>query len=219
MYNLHSHSILSDGVLLPSEVAMRYLSAGYKVIAITEHVDYSNIQPTIKAILGFTRYWPKDFPIQVLPGVELTHLPLEQFKPLAKYARRAGIKVIVAHGETTMEPVAKGTNRAALESDIDILAHPGLISDDDVKFAGQRGIFLEITGRKGHNQSNAHVAKQGLKFAANLILGIDSHSPDDIIKPQELKNIAQAAGLSENDILKINDKVTDFLKRKGVLCV
>ena len=63
---------------------------------------------------------------------QLTHIPPEQFKPLAKYSRTHGIKVIVAHGETTMEPVAKGTNRAALMSDIDILAHPGMITDEDV---------------------------------------------------------------------------------------
>ena len=114
MFNLHSHSLLSDGVLLPSEVAVRYLALGYKAIAITDHVDYSNIESTVKSILEFTKHWPKDMGIKVFPGVELTHLPLKQFKPLAKYARNKGIKVILAHGETLVEPVIKGTNRAAL---------------------------------------------------------------------------------------------------------
>ena len=129
MYNLHSHSLLSDGCLLPSEIAVRYMDKGYKAIAITDHVDYSNIEATIKATLEFCRHWPKNSSIKVLPGIELTHLPLEQFKPLAKYARNKGIKIIIAHGETVVEPVIKGTNRAALEADIDILAHPGLISE------------------------------------------------------------------------------------------
>ena len=111
--------------MLPSEVAVRYLSLGYQVIAITDHADYSNIDLIIKAILKFTQHWPKDFKIKILPGIELTHLPPEQFKPLAKYARLKGIKIIVGHGETLVEPVIKGTNLAALEADIDILAHPG----------------------------------------------------------------------------------------------
>ena len=144
MYNLHCHSLLSDGELLPSELAVRYAAAGYKAIAITDHADYSNIALITKAILEFTRHWPKNRKIMVLPGIELTHLPPEQFEPLAKYARKEGIKVIIGHGETLVEPVIPGTNHAALEADIDILAHPGLISDTDIKLAKKRGIFLEV---------------------------------------------------------------------------
>jgi len=215
MYNLHSHSLLSDGVLLPSEIAIRYLDKGYKAIAITDHVDYCNIESTVRAILEFSRHWPKNFPIKVLPGIELTHLPLEQFKPLAKYARNKGIKVIVAHGETIVEPVIKGTNSAALEADIDILAHPGLISDKEVKLAKKRGIFLEITSRKGHSCTNAHVADRATKLGARLILNNDSHDPEDIIKPQELAKIGIRAGLSQKKIEKVYQDVQRFLQKLG----
>ena len=216
MYNLHSHSLLSDGVLLPSEVAVRYLSAGYKAIAITDHADYSNIDLVSKAILEFTEHWPKDLKVKVLPGIELTHLPLEQFKPLAKYARTKGIKIIIGHGETLVEPVIKGTNRAALEADIDILAHPGLISDTEVKLAKKKGIFLEITSRKGHRNTNAHVAEQALKSGARLVLNTDSHSPEDIIKAEELVKIASGAGLSQKEIDNIYQDVKGFLRERGI---
>ncbi len=215
MYNLHSHSLLSDGVLLPSEVAVRYLSLGYRAIAITDHADYSNIDLVINAILEFTNHWPKDSRIKVLPGVELTHLPLEQFKPLAKYARRKGIKIIIGHGETLVEPVIRGTNQAALEADIDILAHPGLISEKEVKLAKKKGIFLEITSRKGHRDTNPHVAEEALRRGAKLILNTDSHSPEDIIKPEELIKVAYGAGLSQKEIDKIHQDVKGFLKERG----
>jgi putative hydrolase len=167
MYNLHAHTFLSDGDLLPSEVAVRYQDKGYYVVAITDHADYSNIKQITKSVVEFCRRWPKDSAIKVLPGVELTHLPPEQFKPLAILARKEGIKIIIAHGETPVEPVAKNTNRLGLLADIDILAHPGLISDADTQLAAERGIFLEITSRNGHNQANAHVIKQARKFDAN----------------------------------------------------
>ena len=183
MYNLHAHTFLSDGDLLPSEVAVRYQDKGYKVIAITDHADYSNIKSITKAIVEFCRNWPKDSAIKVLPGIELTHLPPQQFKPLASLARKEGIKIIIAHGETPVEPVAKDTNRLALMADIDILAHPGLISDADTKLAKARGIFLEITSRRGHRETNTHVIKQARKFGAKLILNNDSHTPEDIITP------------------------------------
>lgn len=214
MYNLHSHSLLSDGALLPSEVAVRYLSAGYKVIAITDHADYSNIESVVNSVLEFTRHWPKGSKIKVLPGVELTHLPLEQFGPLAKYARKRGIKIIIGHGETTVEPLIQGTNRAALEADIDILAHPGLISDSDVKLAAKKGVFLEITSRKSHCDTNPHVVKKALALGAKLILDIDSHEPQDIITPLELRNIGQRSGLALKDINNIYEDIKKFLRKK-----
>jgi len=214
MYNLHTHTLLSDGALLPSEVAVRYLSLGYKAIAITDHVDYCNIKSTVAAILNFTRHWPKSSGIKVLPGIELTHLPLEQFKPLSNYARKAGIKIIIAHGETLVEPVIKGTNRAALEADIDILAHPGLISDADVKLAKKKNIFLELTGRRGHRDANEYVGERAIKFGAKLILNNDSHEPEDIISPQSLTEVGINSGLSRKQIDKIYQDVTRFLKQK-----
>jgi len=213
MYNLHCHSLLSDGVLLPSELAVRYAAAGYKAIAITDHVDYSNIALIIKAILEFTRHWPKNRKIIVLPGIELTHLPLEQFQPLAKYARKEGIKVIIGHGETLAEPVIPGTNRAALEADIDILAHPGLISEAEIKLAKKKGIFLELTSRHAHCDTNAHVAEQALKLGACLILNHDSHRPEDIISPQDLINVGLRAGLSQKEIANIYREVSIFIAK------
>ena len=213
MYNLHCHSLLSDGELLPSELAVHYAAAGYKAIAITDHADYSNIALITKAILEFTRHWPKNRKIMVLPGIELTHLPPEQFEPLAKYARKEGIRVIIGHGETLVEPVIPGTNRAALEADIDILAHPGLISNADIKLAKKRGIFLEITSRHGHSDTNAHVVEHALELGAKLILNHDSHRPEDIISPQDLINIGLRAGLSQKEIAKLYHQASIFIAK------
>ncbi|MCX5706700.1 MAG: histidinol phosphate phosphatase domain-containing protein [Candidatus Omnitrophica bacterium] len=214
MYNLHAHSLLSDGVLLPSEVAARYFALGYKVIAITDHVDYSNIESTVKAILDFTQHWPKSSGIKILAGVELTHIPTEQFKPLAKYARTNDIKVIIAHGQTLMEPVVEGTNRAALEADIDILAHPGIISEKDALLAKRRDIFLEITSRQGHALSNRHVVECARKTGAKLILDTDSHTPDDIISPAKLVDAGRKAGLTQKEINEVYQNIGKFLRKK-----
>jgi len=80
---------------------------------------------------------------------------LKQLQP--KHVNRE-LKIIVVHGETITEPVMPGTNKKALMSDIDILAHPGLISDDEAELAAEKGIYLEITARKGHSITNGHVA-------------------------------------------------------------
>jgi len=213
MINLHSHTIHSDGCLLPSEIAVRYAAAGYKVLAVTDHVDASNIETVVRSIVAFCKAWPKQSPIKVLPGVELTHLPLQQFKPLAKYARAHGIKVIVAHGETPVEPVIPGTNRAALEADIDILAHPGRITDADAQFAKKRKVFLEITSRHGHGSANAFVARQALKFGCRMVLDHDSHRPEDILSPAQTRRVGLKAGLTDAQI----DRIYTEIKKWGRL--
>ena len=51
MIDLHTHSIFSDGELIPAELAQRAFAAGYKVLAITDHVDHSNIDFIIPRII------------------------------------------------------------------------------------------------------------------------------------------------------------------------
>jgi histidinol phosphatase-like PHP family hydrolase len=131
---------------------------------------------------------------------------------MVKYCRKKGIKIIIGHGQTTAEPVFQGTNRAAIEADIDILAHPGYISDDDAKLAKDRGIFLEITSREGHNRTNAFVVKQALKFKAKMILSHDSHNPEDIISPAQLKKVGIKAGLTAGQIASIYKDTAKFLE-------
>lgn len=212
MIDLHTHSLWSDGELLPAELARRYEEKGFKAVAITDHADLSNLTMTVSAILAFCRQWPKNR-IKVLPGIELTHLPLEQFKRAASFARDNGIKVIVAHGETLVEPVIKGTARAALQADIDILSHPGLITPEDVKLAAKKEIFLEISCRKGHCLGNGHVAQLAKKFGAKLCINSDSHAPSDIPTPAFMRQVGLAAGLGPKDLEKICRDARLFIEK------
>ncbi len=211
MYNLHCHSVLSDGVLLPSEIARRYEVMGYKAIAITDHVDISNIKQVVAQITEFCNAWPKNR-IKVIPGIEITHVPLEQFKPLVKYARVHGIKIIVGHGETLSEPVIKGTNKKVIESAVDILAHPGLITEEEARLAKKHKVFLEVTSRSGHNQTNRHVVDLASKVGAALVIDTDSHIPEDIISPQDLTRVGLRAGLCKAEIERIYKDEERFIK-------
>jgi len=214
MVNLHTHSLLSDGCLLPAEVCVRYAAAGYTAIAITDHADYSNVESVVASITKFCATWPKDFSLRVLPGVELTHCALGQFVPLVKYCRKHGIAVIVGHGETVCEPVIKGTNRACIEAGVDILAHPGHISDADAKLAAKRGIRLEITTRKSHGITNKEVAAQALKWHCRMVLDHDSHSPSDIITPAQTLRVARTAGLTIPIIKEIERQSALFVQSR-----
>ena len=215
MIDLHTHSLLSDGELLPSELVRRAEVKGYQAIAITDHVDVSNIDWVISRLVKDCNELEKYFQIKVIPGAELTHVPPEIIKPLAEEARKLGAKIVIVHGETIVEPVAPHSNLRALESRIDILAHPGLISEEEVKLAKTNGIMLEITSRKGHCLTNGHVAKLALKIGAGLVLNTDAHSPDDLITMDQARQIALGAGLDEEDFSLLIMNARELLKRKG----
>ena len=138
--------------------------------------------------------------LRVLPGVEITHVAPVQIANIADEARKLGAKIIIVHGETIVEPVPAGTNLAALKSSIDILAHPGILTEEEALLAADRGIYLEITTRRGHSFSNGHVAQIAKKFKANLILNNDAHCPDDFVSGDRAKSIARGAGLTNDEI-------------------
>jgi putative hydrolase len=195
MIDLHTHSLFSDGELLPTELWRRAQVKGYRYLAITDHVDASNFEVVFSrlkaAALSLNR---GDYPV-LIPGLEFTHLPPALIAPLTAQARALGVPLIIVHGETLSEPVAPGTNRAAIEADIDILSHPGLITLEEAALARERGIFLEISARKGHCLANGHVVRAALEVGASLVLNSDAHSPIDLITRQQAELIALGAGL------------------------
>ncbi|MEW6053489.1 MAG: histidinol phosphate phosphatase domain-containing protein [Nitrospirota bacterium] len=200
MIDLHTHSFFSDGELVPSELIRRAEAIGYEAIAITDHVDASNIDLVVPRIVTAIKKIRSFLSIEAIPGAEITHAPPQTIPDLVKEARQLGAKVIVVHGETLVEPVAPGTNRAAIEANADILAHPGIISEEDLLFAKEKGVTLEITARKGHSLSNGYVAQEAIRFGVPLCLNTDAHSPSDLITRDFAVRILLAAGIEENRI-------------------
>lgn len=212
MIDLHTHTFFSDGELIPSELIRRAEAYGYEAIAITDHADTSNYDFLISRAIKVCEKLNKKNNILSIPGIELTHVHPEDIYELTEESRRMGAKLIVVHGETITEPVLSGTNRKALESNIDILAHPGLITEEDIKLAAEKGIYIEITARKGHSITNGHVAALSKKHGAKMVLNTDMHGPSDLITIDYAMKVLLGAGISMddcNEILLNSKKIID----------
>lgn len=212
------HTLFSDGELLPSELARRALKLNHEVIAMTDHVDWSNVEaiPTIQdAIDDINENWD----ITAVLGAEVTHAPLESIDGIAKRAKELGAKIVVVHGETLNEPVLPGTNRAAVESKyVDILGHPGLITKEEAELALKNDIYLELSARKGHCLGNGHVANIAREVGNKLLVDTDSHAPGDLITFEKSYEVALGAGLNHDEAMKsIVDNPRELLKSKGIL--
>lgn len=197
MIDLHTHTLLSDGALVPSELIRRAEVKGIRVLAITDHVDSSNIDHVVPKAVEFCRSLKDCRCIRVIPGAEITHAPLELIPGLVRRCRELGAGIVLVHGETMVEPVPEGTNRVAIESGVDILAHPGLITEGDARLAAEKGIYLELSGRKGHSYSNGHVAALAIRLGAKLVINSDTHAPEDLMSLEFARSVVRGAGVGE----------------------
>ena len=210
MYDFHTHTFLSDGVLSPIELIRRALVRGYTAMAVTDHVGMGNVEYVVKTLVVDCEQATKRWDILALPGVEITHVPKEDIDLVARTAKGMGAKLVAVHGETPVEPVEPGTNDAALRSDfVDVLAHPGLITYEEARLAAEMGIYLEVSARKGHSLANGHVVKTAKDAGAITVLDSDAHEPDDLLTPDIRQKVARGAGLSDDEVhalLEINPR-------------
>lgn len=215
--DFHTHTFLSDGVLLPIELIRRAHVKGYDAIGISDHASASNIEAILEQVVRDCELANKHWPITAIPGVELTHIPPASVSVLAAQAKAAGARYVLVHGESPVEPVAAGTNRAAVECpDVDCLCHPGLITEDEAAAARENGVFLEISARKGHSLANGHVARVAAQTGASLLLGSDAHAPEDLLTREFAFNVLRWAGLSGDDARKVmQESAAQMLQRVG----
>jgi len=204
LFDFHTHTFLSDGVLLPIELIRRGISNGCTAIALTDHVSVSNFEQVIDALAADCRLAEKHWDIRAIAGVELTHLPPEAIPGLAARVRARGAELVVVHGETPAEPVAPGTNLAAVSCpDVDILAHPGPIDAELATLAAQNGIFLELSAHVGHCLGNGSVASVGRQADALLLVNSDAHLPEEVLTEDFAQRVAAGAGLSEAEVRQV----------------
>lgn len=197
MIDLHTHTLLSDGELLPSELVRRAEVKGYTAIALTDHADASNIDFIVPRLVKVCRTLNAHWKIRSIPGVEITHVPIQEIAPLVKAARKYGARIVLVHGETISEPVIPGTNRSAIEAGCDILAHPGMISEEEARLAAKSGVYLEITTRKSHRRTNRHVFEKARRQGAKIVLNNDAHSDMDLVSESRAMTILRL--LTDND--------------------
>jgi histidinol phosphatase-like PHP family hydrolase len=216
MIDLHTHTLFSDGELLPSEIVYRAKVKGYRAIALTDHGDASTFDFVIPRLRRVAAELERHYGLIVVPGVEITYVPPALIGRAVRKCRALGARLVVVHGETPAETVPPGTNNAAIRARADILAHPGPISEDDVRLAVRNNVCLEITTRAGHNRTNRHVARLALRHGASLIMNTDSHAPENLLDAAKIRATLAMSGLPRTYYDAMLDNSTRVLTKIGI---
>jgi len=216
-YDFHTHSFFSDGILLPIELIRRAYVIGHKAVAVTDHVSYSNVEQVIPAVVRDCES-VEGWDIAAIPGAEITHVPPRKMDGVIKMVRKAGAVVILVHGETSVEPVTPGTNRKAVENpEVDILAHPGFIAEEEAEIARENGVYLEISCRVGHSLTNGHVYRVGSAVGAKFLINSDAHEPEDLSTHLSARRIAIGSGMNEEEAdCALLETPIELMKKRGI---
>ena len=213
--NFHMHTTLSDGELSPVELLRWAVAKQYDAVALTDHAGLAELDWLAGILIPSCRLAQQQWGLQAIPGVELTHLPPKLIPEAARAAKEAGLELVVVHGETPVEPVELGTNRAALSSPhVDILGHPGLLTEDEARMAADRGIFVEITARRGHSLANGLVAQRALEAGARLVLDSDAHAAGDLFDIAFASTVLRGAGIPEGLLDEILSRNSGLLLQR-----
>ena len=200
VFDFHTHTLLSDGELVPAELSRRVKVLGYEVLGLADHADHGCLADILAAARGSALALAGHMDgLTILPGVEITHVPPALIADLVRKARDLGASHVVVHGESPVEPVAPGTNLAAIEAGADLLAHPGHLSEKEAALAAEKGVFLELSFRGGHGLTNGRVARLARKHGAGLLVSSDGHDIGEFLTPERQWSTALGAGLSEEE--------------------
>lgn len=211
MIDLHTHTFFSDGALVPAEHLRRVEVLGYEAVAITDHADSSNLDFIIPRIVRVAEELNPYFTTRLLPGIELTHVPPALIADLTKKARDLGALVVVVHGETPVEPVVPGTNKAAIDARVDVLSHPGFVTVDEMQSAYDNNVMIELSGRKGHSLTNGHIVNIGRQAGVKFVVNADAHEPGDFLTVEMAEKVGLGAGLSRDEYATVRQNMSNFV--------
>ena len=93
----------------------------------------------------------------------------------------------------------------------------GLITLEDARIAAENGVFLEVSGRRGHGTANGHVVQTARAAGAKMVLDSDAHAPGDLLTREFAMKVARGSGLNLEDAITLLDRSPlDVLKKVGV---
>lgn len=219
LVDFHSHSTLSDGALSIEEMVAAAERRGYTALAVTDHANaddtaYRDVVIAVRDAVDRLRFQTS---LYLFAGVELSNFAPDLIPSVAEEVRRHGAEVVVIHGECVTMDVLPGTNAAAVRaSGVDILGHPGLLTEADADAATRGGVYVELSARQGHCYGNGHVYATARKASTPVIIDSDAHDEDGLLTERKAMDVLQGAGASQLFVKRYTESLAPALLRRFI---
>jgi len=99
MIDFHTHTLLSDGELIPTELARRAEVCGYRVLGLADHVDTALADHVVPLLVRTAADLAPAMTMRVVPGAEVTHCRPEHIERVVRRCRELGARFVIVHGE------------------------------------------------------------------------------------------------------------------------
>jgi histidinol phosphatase-like PHP family hydrolase len=218
LYDLHVHTTVSDGALRPLEMAIQAQARHYTVLGFADHVGIGNIPRVLEALTAACASIRLRYGLLAVAGVEVTRMPRLAIADVARRCKQAGAALVTVHGESPGDQRQPGVNLAAIEApDVDVLAHPGFLTEAEARRAAESGTYLELSGGTWHAVTNAWVARLAVEAGAELLVGSDAHLAEALMTVQRAEAAVRGAGLDAGWVERITQaNPRALLERAGV---
>lgn len=212
--DFHTHSTLSDGSHSLNELTMFAREHGYSVIGFTDHVGIHTYKQIAESIIEFIeKNQHKYSDIVFIPGVEITFATPKEIYKITSAVRSLGTKLVLVHGEASFETVHDGTNDAAIDACVDILAHPSYITESQAKMAAKNSVTFELSARECYYYANEQIKTLAFENDAKMVIDSDGHFEARLLSPEKINHTKDVSKLTESEFKKIMDYRVVFAKR------
>ena len=165
------------------------------IIAVCTDMDFAFLPEFCHQVRHISLYTR----VSAWAGVELLSIPPALIRIAVEKARTYGAQLVLAHGESIMESIEKGTDFAAIDAGVDILSCPGVLDSTAAALAAERNVCIEISGSPRHAFANAKNAAVCLASGAGLVCGSGACGAEELHRPAAWQKIIDCADCSFND--------------------
>lgn len=212
--DLHMHSTISDGTLHLEELVEVAMDRGYSAMAFTDHVFFDNYKRIADKIINWVDKNQEHYKdIVLIPGVEITFATPKEIGIITKDVRAMGSKCVVVHGEASFERTPKGTNDAAIEHGVNVLAHPSYITKEQVVASLKTGTAFELSARDCYNYANKQIAETVLQNGGKMVINSDSHQIGAMLSKHKVLETAKIANLTEEQLSNLKNDTVDIVHK------
>jgi histidinol phosphatase-like PHP family hydrolase len=83
-----------------------------------------------------------------------------------------------------------------------------------MKLAKERGVYLELSARKGHSLTNGRLVALARESGTKLVINTDAHTGSELFSADLLKRVGLGSGLTEGEFKQVLRNSVELVEKR-----